>query len=160
MSGVELSELRPARPGPARSGRLLGLDLGARRIGVAVCDSGWTLASGVTTVIRQGDRPAEHRAIAALVEEYEAIGVIVGMPLSMSGDAGPAALAVGEEVDQLRQHLAVPVDTVDERLTTVQAAGSLRAGGRSAKRQRNVIDREAAAGILQTWLDQHREGAR
>lgn len=137
----------------------MGLDLGSRRIGVAVCDSGWTLASGVTTVHRQGDRRSEHRAIASLVAEYEAIGVVVGMPLSMSGQAGPAALAVGEEVEQLREHLGVPVGTVDERLTTVQASGALRAGGRSAKRQRDVIDREAAAAILQTWLDQHREGA-
>lgn len=134
-------------------GRLLGLDLGQARIGVAVTDSGRTLATGVTAVARTGDRPRDHVAIAGLVAEHGAVGVVVGVPLSLSGEVGPAARRALEEVEQLRAALAVPVGTVDERLTTVAASGALRSSGRSARRQRAVIDQTAAAMLLQTWID-------
>lgn len=137
-------------------GRVLGLDLGAARIGVAVSDSGRSLATGVTAVKRTGDRAREHAEIAALVEDYDAICVVVGVPVSMSGDVGPAARSALEEVAQLEAALGVPVTTVDERLTTVAASGALRSSGRSAKRQRAVIDQTAAAMLLQTWLDRQR----
>lgn len=138
------------------SGRVLGIDLGAARIGVAVSDSGRRLATGVTAVKRTGDRTREHAEIAALVEDYDAICVVVGVPVSMSGDVGPAARSALEEVAQLEAALGVPVTTVDERLTTVAASGALRSSGRSAKRQRAVIDQTAAAMLLQTWLDRQR----
>lgn len=138
-------------------GRILGLDLGARRIGVAVCDGDGRVATGVTALVRAGDRGADHRQVAALVSDYEAVGVVVGLPLSLSGAAGRAAETALAEVGELRRVLAVPVDTVDERLTTVVAAGALRAAGRRARQQRKVIDQEAAASILQSWLDAHRE---
>ena len=134
-------------------GRLLGLDLGARRIGVAVTDSDRTLATGVRALARSGSHTSDHRAVAALVEEYGAVGVIVGIPLSLSGDLGPAARSVLDEVEELRAALAVEVDTVDERLTTVVASGALRAAGRSSRRQRPVVDQTAAAMLLQTWID-------
>ncbi|HET6964147.1 MAG TPA: Holliday junction resolvase RuvX [Acidimicrobiales bacterium] len=136
-----------------RDGRLLGLDLGTRRIGVAVSDSGRTVATGVTAIERTGDRTRDHAAVAALVDEYEAVGVVVGMPYSLSGAAGPAAAAAMEEVEQLRTALDVEVDTVDERLTTVAAAGALRASGRRGRSARAVIDQTAAAVLLQSWLD-------
>jgi len=145
-------------------GRLLGLDLGARRIGVAVTDSGRTLATGVTAVERSGDRSRDHAAVIGLVEEYEAAGVIVGVPYSLTGGTGPAAAAALEEVEQLRAALAslgVEVDTVDERLTTVSAAGALRAAGKKSKKARSVIDQTAAAVLLQSWIDRHAyQGAR
>ena len=141
---------------PPAPGRLLGLDLGSRRIGVAVSDSQRRMATGITAIIRR-DPAADHRAVAELVEEYEAVGVVVGLPLSLSGRLGPAARAAEEEADRLRRVLPVPVDTVDERLTTVQASSGLRAAGRQARRQRAVIDQQAAAGLLQTWLEQHRD---
>lgn len=134
-------------------GRLLGVDLGSRRIGVAVTDAGRTVATGVTTIAR-ADRPAQdHAAIAALVSEYDAVGVIVGVPYTLAGEVGPAAVAVLDEIDDLAASLSVPVETIDERLTTVVAAGRLAAAGRSARRQRTVIDRAAAAALLQTWID-------
>ncbi|HMC39265.1 MAG TPA: Holliday junction resolvase RuvX [Acidimicrobiales bacterium] len=142
-------------------GRLLGLDLGSRRIGVAVSDSGRTVATGVTVVPRAGDRAAEHAAIAGLAGEYGVVGVVVGVPYSMSGAAGPAAAGVLAEVEELRAVLGVEVSTVDERLTTVQAAGALRAAGRSERRRRPVVDQTAAAVILQSWMDADRaRGAR
>lgn len=134
-------------------GRLLGLDLGARRIGVAVTDSGRTMATGVRALARTGSHRRDHAAVADLVSEYEAVGVVVGLPLSLSGDAGPAAQAVLDEVTELRATLDVEVETVDERLTTVAAAGALRAAGRPARRQRQVVDQTAAAILLQTWID-------
>ena len=134
-------------------GRLLGLDLGARRIGVAVSDSGRTVATGVEALTRSGRVETDHRAVAALVEEYGAVGVVVGVPLSLTGEPGPAARQVLEEVEALRGALPVEVETIDERLTTVVASGALRAAGRPAKRQRAVVDQTAAAMLLQTWID-------
>jgi putative Holliday junction resolvase len=137
-------------------GRVIGLDLGSARIGVAVTDSEQTVATGVALLVRSGDRGADHRAIAGLAEEYDAVGVVVGLPLSMSGATGPAARAVLEEVAQIRAVVAVEVDTVDERLTTVAASRSLRASGRKARDQRGVIDQSAAAVLLQSWVDRRR----
>lgn len=134
-------------------GRLLGIDLGSRRIGVAVTDSGRTLATGATTIHRTGNRAAEHASIATLVSEYGAVGVIVGVPYTMAGASGPAAVAALAEIEELAAVLPVPVETVDERLTTVVAAARLTAAGRPARRQRSVIDQTAAATLLQTWID-------
>lgn len=139
-----------------RDGRLLGLDLGSRRIGVAVTDSGRSVATGITAIQRSGDRGRDHAGILNLVDEYSAVGVVVGVPYSLDGSPGPAALAALDEAEELRAVLAsvgVEVDTVDERLTTVTAAGSLRAAGQKAKRARRVIDQTAAAVILQSWID-------
>lgn len=138
------------------AGRVVGIDLGSRRIGVAVSDSGQSVATPVTTIERSGDRRVDHRALAAVVEEYGAVGVIVGQPLSLSGSAGAAAAVVQEELGALREVLPVEVDTVDERFTTRVAASGLRAGGRKARRQREVIDAAAAAELLQTWLSRRR----
>ena len=145
---------------PDGRGRLLGLDLGSRRIGVAACDDGRSVATGVATVERTSDPVAHRRALRRLVDEYEAVGVVVGLPLSLSGQLGPAATAALDEVEALRAELGVPVDTVDERLTTVAVSGALRAGGRDARRARQVVDREAAATILQSWLDRRRAASR
>lgn len=139
------------------SGRVLGLDLGARRIGVAVTDSGQTVATGVTAIVRGRDRADDHRAVADLVAEYGAVGVVVGLPYSLSGRTGPAAVAVLSEVEELRGAVPVEVTTMDERFTTVAAASALRAGGRQQRRQREVIDQSAAAVLLQGWVDRKRD---
>lgn len=147
----------PSCPVPA-TGRVIGVDLGSKRIGIAVTDSDQRLATGVTFVGRHGDLVAERAAIADLVAEYEAVGVVVGLPRSLAGGLGPAGKAAAGEIEALRAALAVPVDTVDERFTTVTAAAGLRAAGRSARRQRSVIDQTAAAVALQAWLDRRRQG--
>lgn len=136
--------------------RVLGLDLGERRIGVAVSDPSGILASPHGVVGRTGDRAAEHAAIAALVTELGAECVVVGLPLSLSGRAGPAAEAARAEAGELAASLPVPVETFDERLTTVAASRSMRAGGTKAKKQRKRIDEMAASVMLQNWLEQRR----
>jgi putative holliday junction resolvase len=133
--------------------RALGLDIGTRRIGVALSDSGGTVATPYEVVDRSGDRGRDHRRIAALAGEAGADVVVVGMPLSLDGSIGPAAQAVLDEIDQLRGALAVEIVTWDERLSTVQAERSLRAGNVRKARRRRVVDQVAATVILQSWLD-------
>ena len=146
-------------------GRVLGLDLGARRIGVALSDDGRRLASPLTTVARSGsiDAPArvrDHQELASIVTSTGANLVVVGLPLSLSGARGPAAEGVVEEVEELRLVLGVPVELSDERFTTVVAQRSLVAGGRRPAARRKAVDKTAAAAILQTWLDRQRSGRR
>ena len=133
--------------------RVIGLDLGARRVGVAVSDSGALVATPYETLERGRDHQADHGRIAAIVDEVGAALVVVGLPRSLDGGLGPAARLVLDEVDELAAALDVPVDTIDERLSTVTAERSLRAQGRKGKAKRAVIDQVAATVILQTWLD-------
>jgi putative Holliday junction resolvase len=133
--------------------RVLALDLGSKRIGVAVSDATGTLASPLTTVHRTGDRKAEHRAVARLVVEEDAGMLVVGLPLSMSGTHGPAARAAETEAAELATVVGVPVRLVDERLTTVAADRTLLGQGKRAPKRRTVVDRTAAAIMLQGWLD-------
>lgn len=141
------------------AGRVLGIDLGAKRVGVAVSDDGQRMATPATTLVRRGDRARDYRAIAELVGDYEAVGVVFGLPLSLSGAEGPAAAGARTEAARVAELLAVPIDLVDERLTSVEAAGALRAAGHPTRRQRQVIDQVAAAVLLQSWLDR-RAGSR
>jgi putative Holliday junction resolvase len=133
--------------------RVVALDLGSRRIGVAV--SAGSLAVPHDTLHRRGDRRADHRAIADLVAELGADRVVVGLPLSLDGTMGPAARAADQEAAELRALLDVPVETYDERLTTVTAERDLRERGMRAERRRQVVDQLAAAVLLQAWLDRH-----
>lgn len=138
--------------------RALGLDLGSKRVGVAVSDSDGRVATPVGTVARTGDRVAEHRRVAELVAEWEAEVVVVGLPLSLDGSTGPAARAALEEIEQLRAALDVPVLSHDERLTTVTAHDRLREQGVKGRRRTAVVDQTAAAVLLQAWLERpHRE---
>ncbi len=136
--------------------RVVGLDLGARRIGVAVSDPSGTIASPVDVLERTGDAAADQRRLAALVRELGAERVIVGLPLSLSGDAGPAARATLAEVEAMAEALGVPVETHDERLSTVSAHSTLRALEVKRAARRRTVDKVAAAVILQSWLDGHR----
>ena len=133
------------------SGRVLGLDLGARRIGVAVTDAGQTVATGVTAIRRGGSRDADRRAVADLVADYEAVGVVVGVPYSLSGGTGPAARAALDEVEELRAVLPVEVTTMDERLTTRgrrhRPPGRGSAGAGTAGRDRPERRGRAPAGL-------------
>ena len=133
--------------------RVLALDLGTKRIGVATSDPGQVLASPYTVLPRSRRRVDDHQAIAALVEELEAERVVVGLPLALDGSTGPAARAALAEVDQLAAALTVPVETWDERLTTVAADRSMQARGMKAPARRKVVDQVAAAVLLQSWLD-------
>lgn len=133
--------------------RALGLDLGERRIGVALSDSDGRLATPYEVVTRSGDRRRDHARITALVAEAEAEIVVVGLPLSLDGTVGAAAEGVQTEVAELRRLLPVSVETWDERLSTVEAERRLRSAGLRGKQRRRVVDQVAATVILQSWLD-------
>lgn len=133
--------------------RSLGLDLGDRRIGVAVCDAQGLVATPYETIKRVGDRPVEHGLIAKIVEDLGVEAIVVGMPYGLDGSIGPAAKKVISEVKALRKRFAIDIHTHDERLSTVSAQAQLRAQGVKAKRQPEMVDQLAAAVILQAWLD-------
>jgi putative holliday junction resolvase len=136
--------------------RCLGVDLGSKRIGIAVCDSNGTVATPIDVVHRSGDRVRDHRAIAALAEEWEVELIVVGLPLQLSGEAGTAARAALAEVEELRDVTGRPVETYDERLTTVTAQRSIIEMGLSAEARKRSVDKIAAAVMLQAWLDHRR----
>lgn len=131
--------------------RALGLDLGSKRIGVAF--SSGALATPYEVIQRGRDHVADHARVAALVEECGAEIVVVGMPFSLDGSKGPAARLVEAEVDELREALTVPVETYDERFTTVTAHQSLMERKMKADARRRVVDKVAAAVMLQSWVD-------
>jgi len=135
------------------------VDLGARRIGIAVSDSAGTLATPRGTIVRSGDPVRDRQALVELVREEEAVVVVVGHPLSLDGTRGPAAVAAEAEAGALAGFLeqdGVRVELVDERLTTVSAHQALTAGGTRGRDQRAVVDQTAAAVLLTAWLDGRR----
>ncbi|MGW0119210.1 Holliday junction resolvase RuvX [Streptomyces sp. NPDC003327] len=139
-----------------RRGRRLAVDVGDARIGVASCDPDGVLATPVETVPGR-DVPAAHRRLRQIVEEYEPIEVVVGLPRSLSGREGPAATKVRAFAREMAKGIApVPVRLVDERMTTVSATQGLRASGVKAKKGRSVIDQAAAVIILQNALESER----
>lgn len=136
--------------------RVLALDLGSRRIGVAVSDSEGRVATPVTVLERHRDRPRLHREIAALVADYDAGLLLLGLPIDLAGREGPAAANVLAERDELAAVVGVPVEVHDERLTTRIADRSLRErGDLDGRARRKVVDMVAASVILQDWLDRH-----
>lgn len=141
--------------------RVLALDLGTKRIGLAVSDDAQRVATPIGTLARHGDRPRLHREIADLVAEWEAGTLVLGLPIALDGSIGPAATAVLAERDELAEVVPVPVVVHDERMTTRIADRSLRErGDLDAKARKQVIDQMAATVILQDWLDHGpRDGA-
>jgi len=139
--------------------RALGIDLGSKRIGVAVSDVSGTVASPLCVVARSRSRQHDHRQLAALVAEHGAELVVVGLPLSLDGSVGPAAKRAINESRMLANVVGVPVETYDERFTTVTAERSLLEGGLRAPDRRRVVDKVAAAILLQSWLDARHGGA-
>ncbi|HEY7659396.1 MAG TPA: Holliday junction resolvase RuvX [Actinomycetota bacterium] len=132
-------------------GRVLGLDLGDARIGVAISDDERRLAVPLGT-IRTGP-PSDLRAVADLVAEHAVTLVVVGNPLLLSGEVGDRAEQAASFAQALRAVVGVPVTLQDERLSSVEAERALRESGASGRRRRGVIDRSAATVILQAWLD-------
>lgn len=131
----------------------LACDVGSVRIGIARCDPHGLLATPLDAVAAGARAVAE---VADLVRETEAMEVVVGLPLSMDGTEGPAAVRARDWAEQLEQVVHVPVVLVDERLTTVQAQRGLHAAGRTTKSSRAVIDSAAAVVLLQSRLDAER----
>jgi putative holliday junction resolvase len=154
--------------------RVVGIDLGTRRVGVAVSDDRAMVATPHAVLQRTGDAAADRAALVAVVRELGAERVVVGLPLSLDGTVGPAARWAGEEADALASLLDVPLELHDERLSTVSAlrrppwternggpgTGTRRPGrplrSGQAGRDRRPVDDRAAAVMLQSWLDGHR----
>lgn len=140
--------------------RAVGLDLGRKRIGVAISDSAGLMAVPSQVVERTGDDARDRRRIATIVDEVGAERVVVGLPLSMDGTDGPAAAWARVEAQALAAVVGVPVELHDERLSTVTAQSALVTAGVKGRDRRRVVDQTAATVILQSWLDARSAGGR
>jgi putative holliday junction resolvase len=135
------------------TGRVLALDVGSRRLGVAVSDPTGTVATPLVTVPRR-DPVEDASTLRRLAAEHGAAVVVAGLPVSLSGREGPAARSVRAYVDQLREQLPELVfELADERLSTVAAERALVEGGVRRRARREVVDQVAASVFLQAWLD-------
>lgn len=137
-----------------RRGRRLGVDVGDVRIGVAVCDPDGLVATPIETVAAG---PQAQARLVALAREHDVLELVVGLPVSLNGREGPAAVKVRGFAERLAEAVApVAVRLFDERMSTMTADSLLREGGRKGRSRRTVIDQAAATVILQTALDAER----
>lgn len=136
----------------------IGVDVGTVRVGVARSDPDGILATPVFTLARDPRSNADVAALAALVLEIQAVGVVVGLPRTLADREGSSAVMAREYAAAIAAAIdPIPVEHVDERLTTVSAQRKLRQGGvRGSRAKRAVIDQVAAVELLQHWLDSHR----
>ena len=135
--------------------RWLGLDVGDVRIGVALSDPLGFTAQRLTVIERVGLAP-DVEAVRLLVEQHGVQAVVVGLPLTMRGEQGPQARKVVAFSNELRKQLVVPIELIDERLTTVQGSRALQETGTRGRKRKAVIDQVAAQLILQQFLDMTR----
>ena len=133
------------------TGRVLGIDLGEVRVGVAISDDLGLLAHPLETIDALRRDPYDR--VEELAREKQVDAIIVGVPRNMDGSFGPAALKAREIIERLRERVSCRVIPWDERLTTVAAERALREAGRKAKEQRSVVDQVAAQILLQSWID-------
>lgn len=148
----------PSVPGAYPRGIKLGVDVGTVRVGVAVCDRDAILATPLKTLDRNPKKNSDVLVIASLVEELGAVQVIVGLPRTMKGEEHASARMATEYAELLVRELEsrgldVPVNLVDERLSSVTAHRNLHEAGMSSRNHRKVVDQVAAAGILQHAID-------
>ena len=140
--------------------RILGVDVGARRVGLAVSDATRTLARPLTTLHVQGDADAVHRvaeAIASLAVEDDGLSmVVVGLPSHLDGRASDATTRVRAFIDALRRQTTVPIATEDERLSSREAESRLASREKDWRKRKEKLDAAAAAVILQDYLDRTR----
>jgi putative Holliday junction resolvase len=131
----------------------LGLDLGRKRIGVAGCDGTGLIATGLTTIWRQ-NFVQDLAHLQHICETRQVELLVVGLPYSMDGSLGAQAKQVQKLAQRIAVALNLPIEYVDERLTSLEAEALLRQEKRDLRQHRDLIDRKAAALILQRWLDQ------
>ena len=150
----------------AQRGRRLGVDVGKVRVGVALSDPDGILATPLVTLSRDmgaaaDSVPADIAELVRLVTEHEAVQIVVGLPVRLTGAEGPAAIDIRTYADRLARAVGhVPVVLADERMSTVVATRRLAERGVRGKRQRAVVDQAAAVEILQSWLDAQRRQTR
>ena len=136
-------------------GRVLGLDVGSRRIGVAVSDPLGITAQGLETLQRKTKRQ-DFEHLQRVIQEYDVREIVVGLPLRMSGAEGTQSEKMRRFAEDLQAHFGLTVHLWDERLTSAEAHRHLDAAGRPASEHRQVVDQVAAVLILQSFLDAHR----
>lgn len=134
----------------------LGLDVGKKRLGVAGCDGTGLIATGLTTIHRTSWHQ-DLEQLQAIIQEREVEILVIGLPYSLDGTIGFQAKQVQKFAAQLQRVLNLPIEFVDERLTSVEATAQLKAQKRFSNRNKGAIDRQAAAIILQQWLDTRRQ---
>jgi putative Holliday junction resolvase len=132
--------------------RVLGLDVGSKRIGIAISDPLGITAQGLETLQRQNKR-LDFERLAKLAHEHEVTEIVVGFPLRMSGEEGTQAEKMQAFAEELRKRLQLPVHLWDERLTSAEANRLLRETDMSIKRRGQVVDQMAAVLILQSWME-------
>ena len=140
---------------PERPARIMALDVGSRRIGVAVSDPLGITAQGLDTIQRQNKR-RDLEALRRLLAEYHIREVVVGLPLRLSGAEGTQSEKMRVFADDLRRHFGVTVHLWDERWTSTEANRLLRETDLSIEKRAKAVDRMAATLILQSWLEAHR----
>lgn len=137
--------------------RIMGLDYGERRIGIAISDPlGWT-AQPHSTLVRSNEQ-ADMNYLKDLCVKYQIERIVIGLPLNMNGSLGPKALEVQAFGDHLAAELKIPVEYSDERLSTVSAEKALLQADVSRRKRKKVIDKLAAVTILQSYLDKQVQG--
>lgn len=134
--------------------RILALDFGEKRIGVAISDRMNVVAQGLET-IEEKDIDSKLAKIKSLIKEYDVSKVIVGMPLNMNGTKGDKAIDAEGFAALLQKEMSISVEMVDERLTTAEGENVLLEADVSRKKRKRAIDKIAAQLILQTYLDLH-----
>ena len=133
--------------------RVIGIDLGSKRIGIALSDSDLTVATPLDVVERSGNVEKDHIAILKITDEWEVQKIIVGLPVSLDGTLGPSAQSVMDEIKMLESVTDIPIETHDERFTTVTAEQILLQQNVKRDKKKRLIDKVAAAIILQGWID-------
>ena len=133
--------------------RVIGIDLGSKRIGIALSDSDLTVATPLDVVERSGNVEKDHIEILKITAEWEVQKIIVGLPISLDGTLGPSAQSVMDEIKMLRGVTDIPIETHDERFTTVTAEQILLQQNVKRDKKKRIIDKVAAAIILQGWID-------
>lgn len=136
----------------------LGLDVGKRRMGVAGCDGTGLIATGLTTIHRTS-WAEDVRQLKDIIEQREVEILVIGLPYKLDGTLGTQAKQVQKFASKISRSLQIPVEYVDERLTSVEAESQLKAQKKFSSRNKGAIDRRAAAIILQQWLDMRRSVA-
>ena len=133
--------------------RTLGLDLGSKRIGVAVSDPLGFTAQGLATLRPEGGEQGVIRELRAVIEDKDVKEIVVGLPINMNGTEGPQAKAAIQFADTLKNEFSMPVKLWDERLSTVEVEKVMIMGGASRKKRKNKIDTLAAQVMLQSYLN-------
>lgn len=137
-----------------RPGRVLALDVGKARIGLALCDPDRILASPLAAVTRS---ESSAQVISQLIDEYSVIEIVVGLPVNLKGEATASTEDASRFAAELKSLQDIPIHLIDERFTTATAAQKLRAAGKDSRSARAIIDSVAACEILETYINEWRK---